>query len=1003
MSILDKHLLMTASVVLALAWGIASHADGQWTEIGRQNVTRFVSGEVFGGRIYGGTHLAPSSEIYDYPPFRRQQFFGGESVLDFCSFGGALYSTHENGPRIYRLVNDQWELAYERSGWTYSFFMTNFAGCLYATGGTASAVGLLKTSNGTIWETVAGFSDWVWLTIVYNNELYVFGHEGAAYAAEPAVAYRSPDGASFSVVPALGGGAEYQCACVWSGHLYLGTGGWTNNRGSNDSARIYRYDGSARTQVLSVAMNGVTSICAMGDKLYATVDSGWERPSGESRLYESPNGTDWTLIKTFADPEMRALAAYDDSRLIVFGGKAGAYGVIYQYTHDTQPPTTPASVQADAVSPASVQLSWTASTDNVGVTGYRIRRAGTDIGSATGTTYTDNALTPNTAYSYTVSAYDGAGNESAQSSPPAEATTPTDGQPPSVPTNVQAAGLSSESIRVSWSPSTDNGWVAGYRVYRAGALAGTSGTTSYLDTGLEPNTAYSYTVSAYDTGDNESAQSTPPVQGTTLDYDYCGADLGTADVDSRLSRVDCEDGNTTAISAGGLDCRRTTDSTDAYVYFAVDDSFIHDADVTTYLEVAYYDDLSSSYSIQPEYDSAYPTDEHGMSGMYKQAAAVALGLTRKWRTASWTLDRSRFANRQSGGADFRLAVGTSAKVKIDSVRVSAVPYSQHTSVRRDLGTAEKYEGLAHPGSWAGSDGDTVAVDHAGRSCRKCAAAGDNFFYFAVSDAVIYDGFPSTVYLKVVYYDSPGGLIKPQYDSTSSAYTDAAQVDFAGTNTWKEATWTLTNAKFANRQNVGADFRLYVGTAQNVYVDKAIVSKSPLPDTEPPSAPTSVHIVRRSPTALELAWSPSTDNTGVAGYKVFRDDNQVGTSATPTYIDTGLASATAYSYAVSAYDAALNESVRSSPPTQASTLTDSTITDVRRLADSAPVGLESVVVTAVFGNCLYVEEPDRSAGMRVIPLQMPPGLVIGATADVGGNLATQNGERCIADAIVTVAG
>jgi len=1003
MSSLDKHMLLSAIVVLALAWGMASYADSQWTEIGRQNVTRFVSGEVFGGRIYGGTHLAPSSEIYDYPPFRRQQFFGGESILDFCPLGGVLYSTHENGPKIYKLVNDQWELAYERSGWSYMFFMTNFGGYLYATGGTTAGVGLLRTSDGTTWDTVASFSNWVWLIVVYNNELYLVGHEGSGYAAEPAVGYKSSNGTSFSVVPALGGGAEYQCVYVWNGHLYLGTGGWTNNRGSNDSARIYRYDGTTRTQVLSVPMNGVTSICAMGGKLYATIDSGWERPSGESRVYESPNGTDWTLIKTFPDPEMRHLAAQGNSQLIAFGGKAGAHGVIYRYIYDTQPPTTPTNVQASAVSPASVQLSWAASTDNVGVTGYRIRRNGSEVGTTAGTTYTDNALTPSTAYSYTVSAYDASGNESAESSPAAEVITPADGQPPSVPTDVHATGYSSNSIQVSWSPSTDNGWVAGYKVYRGGAFAGTSGTTSYLDAGLDPNTTYSYTVSAYDTGNNESAQSAPPAQGTTLNYDYCSADLGAADVDNRLSRVDYDDGNTTAISAGGLDCRRTTGSADAYMYFAVDDSFIHDADATTYLEVAYYDDLSASYSIRPEYDSAYPTDEHGANGAYKQATAVPLGLTRKWKTASWTLDRSRFANRQNGGADLRLAVGTSAKVKIDSVRVSAIPYAQHTTVRRDLGAVEKYEGLAHPSAWSGSDGDTTAVEHAGRSCRKCTAAGDNYFYFAVSDAVMYDGSPSTVYLKVIYYDSPGGLIRPQYDSTSGANTDAAQVDFTGTNTWKEATWTLTNVKFANSQNVGADFRLYVGTAQNVYIDKVIVSKSPLPDTEPPSAPTGVQTVRRSPTALELTWTPSTDNVAVTGYKVFRNDNQVGTSATTTYIDTGLAPATAYSCAVSAYDGALNESERSSPPTQANTLPDSQITELKSLADSTPVGLGSVVVTAVFDNCLYVEEPDRSGGMRVIPPETPPGLAIGTTVDVGGTLTTQNGERCIADAIVTVAG
>lgn len=79
-------------------------------------------------------------------------------------------------------------------------------------------------------------------------------------------------------------------------------------------------------------------------------------------------------------------------------------------------------------------------------------------------------------------------------------------------------------------------------------------------------------------------------------------------------------------------------------------------------------------------------------------------------------------------------------------------------------------------------------------------------------------------MEVEYYDSPGGHITPQYDSNSGAYTSASSLTFTGTNTWKTHVWTLTNCKFANRQNGSADFRLYVGTSQNVYIDRVWVSK-----------------------------------------------------------------------------------------------------------------------------------------------------------------------------------
>jgi hypothetical protein len=81
---------------------------------------------------------------------------------------------------------------------------------------------------------------------------------------------------------------------------------------------------------------------------------------------------------------------------------------------DTQAPSTPTNVSGTATY-YSVQLTWTASTDNVGVNGYNIFRNGSQVSTAGSNSYTDNGLSANTAYSYNVSAYDGAGNNSGQS------------------------------------------------------------------------------------------------------------------------------------------------------------------------------------------------------------------------------------------------------------------------------------------------------------------------------------------------------------------------------------------------------------------------------------------------------------------------------------------------------------------------------------------------------------------------------------------------------------
>src|SRR4029077_13543274 len=90
---------------------------------------------------------------------------------------------------------------------------------------------------------------------------------------------------------------------------------------------------------------------------------------------------------------------------------------------DTTAPSTPGSLTATAASTSQINLSWTASTDNVGVTGYRVYRAGTLIATVGAVTaYQNTGLTAATTYSYTVQAIDAAGNASGQSNAAAATT-----------------------------------------------------------------------------------------------------------------------------------------------------------------------------------------------------------------------------------------------------------------------------------------------------------------------------------------------------------------------------------------------------------------------------------------------------------------------------------------------------------------------------------------------------------------------------------------------------
>jgi hypothetical protein len=84
---------------------------------------------------------------------------------------------------------------------------------------------------------------------------------------------------------------------------------------------------------------------------------------------------------------------------------------------DTQSPTAPTDLVGAAASDKAIDLSWSASTDNIGVTGYEIYRDGSAVGTTTGTTYRDSGLTAETTYTYDLLAYDAAGNQSELSFP----------------------------------------------------------------------------------------------------------------------------------------------------------------------------------------------------------------------------------------------------------------------------------------------------------------------------------------------------------------------------------------------------------------------------------------------------------------------------------------------------------------------------------------------------------------------------------------------------------
>ncbi|TDD61621.1 hypothetical protein E1263_06955 [Kribbella antibiotica] len=175
----------------------------------------------------------------------------------------------------------------------------------------------------------------------------------------------------------------------------------------------------------------------------------WEAAYGKSyKIQTSADGsTGWTDVfsTTTGNGAVDDLTLSGTGRYVrVYGTARGtAYGYslfdleVYGTTGggpvDTTPPSTPTGLAATGTTSSSVSLAWNASTDNVGVTGYAVYRNGTEVATASGTTYTDTGRTASTSYTYTVKARDAAGNLSAVSNSVTATTQGGTGGGPAVP------------------------------------------------------------------------------------------------------------------------------------------------------------------------------------------------------------------------------------------------------------------------------------------------------------------------------------------------------------------------------------------------------------------------------------------------------------------------------------------------------------------------------------------------------------------------------------------
>jgi len=178
---------------------------------------------------------------------------------------------------------------------------------------------------------------------------------------------------------------------------------------------------------------------------------------------------------------------------------------------DTEAPSIPVGLALSAIKQTSFTLSWTASTDNVGVASYQVFDGAVSKGITTTTSLLISGMICNTDHTLTVKATDAAGNVSVSSGVLNAATSAcvADIQAPTIPAVLTATNITETSFTLSWAASTDDVEVTAYDILLNGSVIGTTTSTSFNVTERSGSTTYITTVRAKDAAGNVSDASTP--------------------------------------------------------------------------------------------------------------------------------------------------------------------------------------------------------------------------------------------------------------------------------------------------------------------------------------------------------------------------------------------------------------------------------------------------------------------------------------------------------------
>ena len=507
--------------------------------------------------------------------------------------------------------------------------------------------------------------------------------------------------------------------------------------------------------------------------------------------------------------------------------------------------------------------------------------------------------------------------------------TSTDTQPPTVPTGLTATTVTSNSVGLSWSASTDpDGIVVGYTVYRNGVAVGsTGGATTYTDLGVYPGTTYQYTVDAVDGGGNHSAQSSPALSVTTTASGPIGFVQGASvSTGSQATSVTLQFGQ--PVGAGDLLVGwfgQYNSSGQVKVSDNVNGAWTRVTTASTTFGSG--GDLAFYYLQNAKPSSGLTITISATSATYLQGAVSEFSGV----ATSGAFDQAAAAS----GNGTSVATGATAAVGAGELVVGGiVTGGQPGTVTPGSSQGQPFVMGTHT-SVGSADMEDIVSSTAGtqQSTATFTSATDWHAGVAVFHQFSSSNPPPSV---------PTGLSAPTDTASSVGLSWTASTGGAtgytiyrnGTQVGTSTTTTYTDSTVSPSTTYQYTVDAYNGAGTHSAQSSPALSVT-TPSTAPPSVPTGLSAPTDTASSVGLSWTASTG--GATGYTIYRNGTQVGTSTTTTYTDSTVSPSTTYQYTVDAYNGAGTHSAQSSPALS--------VTTPSTAPPSVPTGLSAPTDTA----------------------------------------------------------